>query len=240
MDGRFRLFIEIPIYNHEQQYTLFEIFNLPKVTVNATHGVVFSDLPNFLTVSTDLETFIELSNYDVQSCRKLERQLCNFHTGLSKRGARKSCVVSLFLEDSTRQSTQCKQKFIEWRGPEIAYSGISQWAFSAAGPHDVVFSCPVGVRHLPPRTIHLPSSEIFEVPAGCTARTEDWVFPASLEGRLEPPSVLSSCQPCHLRRSTGRLVFPKPSQRFSNKTFRPSTLLVTSSPATTTLDCHQK
>ena len=56
----------------------------------------------------------------------------------------------------------------------------------------------------------------------------------------KPASVLSSCQPCHLRRSTGRLVFPWPSQRFSNKTFRPSTLLVTSSPATTTLDCHQK
>ena len=54
MDGRFRQFIEIPIYNHEQQYTLFEIFNLPKVTDNATHGVVFSDLPNFLAVSTDL------------------------------------------------------------------------------------------------------------------------------------------------------------------------------------------
>ena len=54
MDGRFRLFIEIPIYDHAQQYTLFEIFNLPKVTDNATHGVVFSDLPNFLAVSTDL------------------------------------------------------------------------------------------------------------------------------------------------------------------------------------------
>ena len=54
LDGRFRLFIEIPIYDHAQQYTLFEIFNLPKVTDNATHGVVFSDLPNFLAVSTDL------------------------------------------------------------------------------------------------------------------------------------------------------------------------------------------
>ena len=110
-------------------------------------------------------------------------------------------MVSLFLEDSTRQSTQCKQKFIEWRGPEIAYLGRNQWAFSAAGPHDVVFSCPVGVRHLPPRTIHLPSSEIFEVPAGCTAKTEDWVFPASLEGRLEAslsPIIMPTLPPSSL------------------------------------------
>ena len=109
VEGRFRLFIKIPIYDHAQQYTLFEIFSLPRATDNGTHGVVIGDLPNFLAVSTDLETFIELSTDDIRGCKKLERLICNFHTGLGKRGARKSCAISFFTNDANRKLTQCRQ-----------------------------------------------------------------------------------------------------------------------------------
>jgi hypothetical protein len=37
----------------------------------------------------------------------------------------------------------------------------------------------------PLRTLQLLAIGIFEVPPGCTARTEDWIFPASLEGQTE-------------------------------------------------------
>jgi hypothetical protein len=47
VEGRFRLFIKIPIYDHAQQYTLFEIFSLPRATDNGTHGVIIGDLPKF-------------------------------------------------------------------------------------------------------------------------------------------------------------------------------------------------
>ncbi|KAK4003518.1 hypothetical protein OUZ56_005277 [Daphnia magna] len=63
VEGRFRLFIKIPIYDHA---------HLPRATDNGTHGVAIGDQPNFLAVSTDLETFIELSTADVWGCKQLE------------------------------------------------------------------------------------------------------------------------------------------------------------------------
>ncbi|KZS03449.1 Uncharacterized protein APZ42_033820 [Daphnia magna] len=185
VEGRFRLFIKIPIYDHAQQYTLFEIFSLPRATNNGTHGVAIGDLPNFLAVSTDLETFIDLSTADVRGCKQLERLICNFHTGLGKRGARKSCAISLFTNDTNRKLTQRRQPFKEWKGSEVAYLGGNCWMFSAITAHEVVFSCPIGSSQEPPQSLLLPPFGIFYVPSGCTARTEDWVFPASLDGRLE-------------------------------------------------------
>ncbi len=67
----------------------------------------------------------------------------------------------------------------------MAYLGENRWAFSAITAHEVVFSCPIGSSQGPPQSLLLPPFEIFYVPPGCTARTEDWVFPASLDGRSE-------------------------------------------------------
>ncbi|KAI9553766.1 hypothetical protein GHT06_019029 [Daphnia sinensis] len=150
VEGRFRLFIKIPIYDHAQQYALFEIFSLPRATDNGTHGVVIIELPKFL--------FIELSTDDIRS--------------LGKWGARKSCAIALFTNDANRKLTQ------------LAYLGENRWAFAAITA-ELVFSFPIGNSQGPPQSLLLPTFGIFEVPPGCTARTEDWVFPASLDGRFE-------------------------------------------------------
>jgi hypothetical protein len=67
----------------------------------------------------------------------------------------------------------------------VAYLGENRWAFSAITAHEVVFSCPIGSSQRPPQSLQLPPFGIFDVPPGCTARTEDWIFPACLEGGLE-------------------------------------------------------
>ncbi|KAI9552205.1 hypothetical protein GHT06_022545 [Daphnia sinensis] len=123
MENSFRLFIHVPIFDHAQQYKLFQIINLPGATDNGTHGVLFGNLPDYLAVSANLETFLELSKDDFQDCSKIGRPLCKFHTGISKRTARKYCAIAVFLNDTPRINTQCKKKFTEWRGPEVIYLG---------------------------------------------------------------------------------------------------------------------
>ncbi|KAI9552666.1 hypothetical protein GHT06_020539 [Daphnia sinensis] len=76
----------------------------------------------------------------------------------------------------------CQTQFVQWNGPEEAYLGLNRWAFSATEAHTVVFSCPPDGKHLPPQRRQLPPIGYFEVPSGCTARTDHWIFPASLEG----------------------------------------------------------
>ncbi|KZS00106.1 Uncharacterized protein APZ42_003734, partial [Daphnia magna] len=77
------------IFDHAQQYKLFQVISLPEAADNGTHSVSFSNLPGFLAVAADLETFLELSKDDVRECSKIGRPLCKFHTGISKRNARK-------------------------------------------------------------------------------------------------------------------------------------------------------
>ena len=94
-------------------------------------------------------------------------------------------MQSLFTEDARQTKTNCQTEFLSWMGPEVAYLGKNRWAFSAIRPHDVMFSYPTTIPHYPPRTLKLPAVRIFDVPPGCAARTEDWIFPTSLEGETE-------------------------------------------------------
>ncbi|KAK4024561.1 hypothetical protein OUZ56_009984 [Daphnia magna] len=56
-------------------------------------------------------------------------------------------------------------------------------------PHEIVSSCPPGGEQPPLRTATLPPVGMFEIPLGCTARTEEWVFPASMEGNVMAPKL---------------------------------------------------
>jgi hypothetical protein len=55
--------------------------------------------------------------------------ICPFHTGLNKRGSRKSCAISLFTEDTRQTKKNCQTAFLQWIGPEVAYLGKNRWAF---------------------------------------------------------------------------------------------------------------
>ncbi|KZS04856.1 Uncharacterized protein APZ42_032111 [Daphnia magna] len=189
MENSFRLFIYVPIFDHAQPYKLFQIINLPGSTDNGTHGVLFVNLPDYLAVSGDLETFLELSKDNIKDCSKIGHSLCKFHAGVSKRTARKSCAIAVFMNDTPRINTQCRKKFTEWRGPEVVYMGSNQRVYSATKPHEIVFSCPSGGEQQKLRTTTLPPVGMFEIPLGCTARTEEWVFPASMEGNIMAPKL---------------------------------------------------
>ncbi|KAK4013179.1 hypothetical protein OUZ56_025413 [Daphnia magna] len=81
--------------------------------------------------------------------------------------------------------TAVRKKFTEWRGPEVVNMGTNQWVYSATKPHEIVFSFPPGGEQQPLRTATLPLVGMFEIPLGCTTRTEEWVSPASMERNIK-------------------------------------------------------
>lgn len=96
------------------------------------------------------------------------------------------------MDEAARTQEQCRQKFIEWKGPEVAYIGRNKWAFSSTEEHEMVISCPPGLKQQPFKKVKLPKIGIFDIPSGCTARTDDWIFPASTEGKFEVTLKTSS------------------------------------------------
>lgn len=123
MENRPRLFIKIHFLDNAQQYTLFKIISLPSVTLNGTHGVSFTNLPDFLAVTQDLEGFIELSETDVMGGSKTARPLCTFNIGINKNTSWNSCAMALFMGDEKRKESQCVKEVKPWKGSETVYLG---------------------------------------------------------------------------------------------------------------------
>ena len=147
--GRFRLFIDIPIYDHTVKFQLYKINKLPNKMPNTSMGVTFSNRPDYLAVAHNLDEFVELSAKDVEQCGEFSRTICRFNTALSKRVFRKSCAMALFTKDKEKTSLECKRMLVEWRRPETMYLRNNRWAVSNVQEQEIVFSCPAGGK-LPP------------------------------------------------------------------------------------------
>lgn len=182
MDGQFRLFIDIAIYDHSSKFQLYKLHRLPSLMPNTSTGMLFINIPDYLAVAHDLDTYVELSTKEMEKCGDTT-QICRFNTALSKRMFRKSCAIALFTQDEEKIAQECKRKLAEWRGPEALYLGANRWAMSAEKEQVIAFSCPAGGKLPLLWTKTVPVVGIFEVPLGCSARTSHWIFPTSLEGK---------------------------------------------------------
>ncbi|KAI9553733.1 hypothetical protein GHT06_021669 [Daphnia sinensis] len=145
------------------------------VVFNEKPGVAFGE--SFWTVITDLD--IRPAEAVVQTLKVRLKEYSEMAVKCRTTGNLQGASAAKKLD-----LTQCRQQFKEWKG-SVAYLGENRWAFAAITAHEVVFSFPIGSSQGPPQSLFLPTFGVFEVPPGCTARTEDWVFPASLDGRLE-------------------------------------------------------
>lgn len=206
-DGSLKIFIRLPIFDTTKTFTLYQIFSLPEPDNDGIHGIVFSNLPNFIAVSKQKEYFVELQWGDVHNCRKsfLPVGLCHFHTPLGLTDRRDSCALALLLGDEERKRKSCKTKFINWPGNTALYLSNREWAVSALTSQDILISCPL----IDTYKINLPPIGIFQIPVDCTGRTKEWIFSASTEGKLSSQfnDVIAPILPLEV-------ITPDSSQRF--------------------------
>ena len=66
-------------------------------------------------------------------------------------------------------------------GPETIYIGNRQWAYSTVKPQTFHLQCAAktGSKRVMDGT--LTGVGIFEIPPGCSAHTDDWIYPASCQ-----------------------------------------------------------
>ena len=100
------------------------------------------------------------------------------HKALNRKWARVSCVVGLFLSDPSRQVNECQLQPVNWNGPETIYIGNRQWAYSTVKSQTFHLQCATKTGSKP-RVIDGTLTGVFEIPPGCNAHTDDWIYPAS-------------------------------------------------------------
>ena len=179
-DTGLRIFIQLPVIESQLTFTLFRIFALPlRDPVNSTSFVIKS-LPDYLAVSATRQEFAELATQEIGPCIEKGAYTCRMHKALNRKWARVSCAVGLFLSDPSRQANECQLQMVNWNGPETIYIGNRQWAYSTVKPQTFHLQCAAKSGNKP-RVMDgtLAGVGIFEIPPGCSAHTDDWIYPAS-------------------------------------------------------------
>jgi hypothetical protein len=174
-----RLFIHLPVIEVTRNFELYETFVLPVFGATGDFGLQYANIPAFLAVDMDRQTFIELSEADVRSCQGRVGAVCPPRGAIYRKSFRKTCAMALFLQDPERTKADCDKVMVEWRGPEAKYLGHRQWAVSMKIPRSLVMACPLvtGARDFP--KAELPSVGIVEIPRGCSVQTDEWILQAS-------------------------------------------------------------
>ena len=176
---RLRIFIRIPIYEPERRFTLYRVFSLPVPHSDGMGASRVSNLPDLIAVSRD--AFVELSATDVAECSKGRVTWCRFHSAIGKMDTKSSCVWATFAKKEEQMQKLCKLKFSEWPGIIVIYLGERRWGISSAKSEEIVLSCPFKDRQL----MMSPTMGVIEIPSGCSAHSREWLFPASIEGKIE-------------------------------------------------------
>nr|CAH0102049.1 unnamed protein product [Daphnia galeata] len=68
VDGGVRLFIHLPVFEFQLAFSVYRVHNIPRAAANGSIAVLQSGIPDFLAVSTDHQTFMELAGRDLNQC----------------------------------------------------------------------------------------------------------------------------------------------------------------------------
>ena len=166
------------------KYTLYKIHSLPEGSPNELTGTQVIGLPSYIAVSENqdryIDGFIELTDTDVGDCSNTRQKVCHFHAPVGRGDHRESCALATLTDDEAKKRIWCQHVLISSTSSNALYLGDRTWAITRSRSKDLLIQCPQGAN-----TMTIPHSGIFELPPGCSAKTTEWFFPASLEGSEE-------------------------------------------------------
>ena len=178
-DGELRVFIRLLIYETKSSFTVYRVASFATPSSHRESATRISNLPPFLAVAKD--TFVEMELEEAMEGLRKKAGWCKFHTAVGKGDTQGSCAWALFAERDEAVRKLCKFRVETWTGTQTAYMGKRRWAISAQEAQSIDLHCPATGR----KTITVPALGTFELQAGCTGRTREWIFPASIEGQSE-------------------------------------------------------
>ncbi|KZS06423.1 Uncharacterized protein APZ42_030130 [Daphnia magna] len=148
------------------------------VIFNEKPGVAFGE--SFWTVITDLD--IRPAEAVVQTLKVRLKEYADMAVKCRETGNQQGALAAKKLDVKChwfeRELNQSEHRLATFRDAIGSPSKQRRAVIDGGG---LALKCSQG----PPQSLLLPPFGIFEVPPGCTARKEDWVFPASLDGLLE-------------------------------------------------------
>ena len=174
-----KVFIKIPVVQTGWTLNLFRVVPLPRKVKTANNGWEYKQLPQFLAVSPDGQSFSEVPAAEIQQCVDGHQTSCAVHRPLHRKHGKNSCAVALFLNEERKIKSECDIHRKEWLGSEMVYLDEGRWAISADSTQQVIVNCP-GHSHSKLEKMTIPEFGIIQMPPGCGIEADNWTLPASL------------------------------------------------------------
>ena len=105
--GGVRFFVHLPVFEFQLAFSVYRVLNIPRSAANSSIAVLQSDIPDFLAVSMDHQTFMEVAGRDLDQCILPAKTVCLINRAVSKNGGKKSCTAAIFLEDARSVADVC-------------------------------------------------------------------------------------------------------------------------------------
>lgn len=105
--GGIRMFIHLPVFEFRLSFSVYSVISLPRVIGNASRAIRYFPLPAFLAVSSDRQTFLELSEKEGQPCISQKRVVCPTSQAINRKNAKEACAGAIFLKDESRVARDC-------------------------------------------------------------------------------------------------------------------------------------
>ena len=177
-----RLFIHLPVYEFGRAFELYEVSSIPVYVGALQTALAFEGLPRFLAVSRDRQTFLELETRDVERCKGVGDLICPVRKAISRKYQRRSCAAALFLHQIKRTKNECTRTPTTWEGSEAIHLEERRWICSTNYTQPVVFQCET--HEQTPLPTYFNGTGYIDVPRGCSAHSDEWIFQASFTREL--------------------------------------------------------
>jgi hypothetical protein len=83
--GGVRLFIHLPVFEFQLSFNFYRVIGLPRTAANDSVAVRYVELPDYLAVATDRQTFIEMTAAETSQCRQDTTVVCPINRAIEKK-----------------------------------------------------------------------------------------------------------------------------------------------------------
>ena len=101
------MFVRIPVYEQLHRFTLYRVIGLPEATPSGNQSMTFANLPQYLAVSADRDTFVELTSEGAGRCVQQPTAVCHFYTPIGRSLLSTSCALAIYLRDAAKEAKLC-------------------------------------------------------------------------------------------------------------------------------------
>ena len=190
-EGRLSITINIPVSAAQSHYKLYSVVSLP-VPINSTsHDATFIDeLPSYIAVSTDEQTFVELTNIEVDRCTGSIMRQCKFPHGI-RSVKEPTCALSLLLE--TDESSEVCNVMVQQKGVKPSLLHLGDGIVLVSGLQETIMTCPNGVTKKRGCQYCM-----MNIPCSCSLMAGPYYVPASISECQEKDSQQTILYPVNI------------------------------------------